>query len=229
LIDDEERREGLTIVGNICIEKGYEGKEKYLEKVFNIDKYLVSKNLYNRVKGGYFDNEMFLNIVTLGLKLNEIEWTKKFIEKYNSKLAPDTRQDAYNYCYAKFYFKIRNFDEALKSIAKVAYADLHMKINVRITTITILYELNKIEEVLTQIENFRKYIQNDKLLNAGHKRISSNFIKFTAALCKAKYSSLANIDELQKSITEANQVSHRTWLLNKTNELIELRKGLGSN
>ena len=98
-----------------------------------------------------------------------------------------------------------------------------MKINVRITAITIHYELNNIEEVLNQIENFKKYIQNDKLLSPGHKKISSNFIKFTAALCKAKYSAKADFDELKKSILSADQISNRNWLLKKTDELAVLR------
>jgi hypothetical protein len=224
MIEDEERRDGLTVMINICIEKGYEGKEKYFVSMFNMDKYLVSKNLYNRVKGGYFDNEMFLNIVTIGLRLNEIEWIKDFIEKYYTKLAPDAQLNTYNYCISKLYFKTGDFSSALESIAKVAYSDMHMKINVRITGITIHYELGNIEEVLNQIENFKKYIQNDKLLNAGHKKISSNFVKYAAALCKAKYSTKVNLNELKKNISSADQVSNRLWLINKTEELIELRK-----
>jgi uncharacterized protein YkuJ len=124
----------------------------------------------------------------------------------------------------QLYFKTRDFEKALESIAKVAYSDLHMKINVRITLITILYELQKIEEALTQIENFRKYIQNDKLLSTAHKRITSNFIKFTSVLCKAIYSSDTDLHELKKNITEVDQVSNRSWLLRKTEELIKQRK-----
>ncbi len=224
VIDDEERRDGLTAMVNICIEKGYEGKEHYFTLLFNINKYLVSRNLYNRVRGGYFDNEMFLNIVTIGLKLNETVWVKEFIEQYYTKLSPDTRLNTYNYSYTKLYFKTREFNNALTNIAKVAYSDMHMKVNVRITAITIHYELGNIEEALTQIENFKKYIQNDKLLSPGHKRITSNFVKYTAALCKAKYSVKANLAELKKNIAAADQVSNRVWLLNKTDELIELRK-----
>lgn len=222
-IDDEERREGLTVLVNICIEKGYEGKYSFYELMFKLDKYLISKNLYNRVKGGYFENEMFLNMVTIGLRLNEIDWTKDFIEKNYKKLSPDTQLNMYNYCYTKLYFKTGDFKKALESIAKVAYSELHMKINVRITSIMINFELGNIEEVLMQIENFKKYIQNDKLLSPGHKRITSNFIKYMAVLCKAKYSTRYNTEELRKNIESIDQISNRTWLLNKVDELKTLR------
>ncbi len=224
IIDDAERRDGLTVTANVCIEKAYEGKQAFYGKLFEIDKYLVAKNLYSRVRGKYFENEMFHNIVTVGLKLNEEKWIKEFIEKYYKKLAPDAQTNIYNFSYTKLYFKTRDFEKALESIAKVAYSDLHMKINVRITLITILYELEKIEETLTQIENFRKYIQNDKLLSDAHKKITSNFIKFTSVLCKAKYSSDTDLHELKKNITDIDQVSNRSWLLRKTEELIGQRK-----
>lgn len=224
LIEDEERREGLTVTGNICIEKGYEGKDEFSRKLFHIDRYLVNKNLYNRVKGGYFENAMFLNLVTLGLKLEETEWVKNFIEENYKKLSPDYISNTYNYCYSKVYFKTRDFQKALEYISKASYTDLHMKINVRITGLTILYELNNIEEVFTQLENFKKYVQNDKLLSPGHRKISTNFIKFTGAICKAKYSPKANLEELRKEIEAVDQVPNRIWLLRKLDEIAALRK-----
>lgn len=222
-IDEEERRDGLTVLCNICIEKGYAGKRKYYQELFNMNKYLVTKNMYNRVKGGYFDNEMFLNLVTVGLMLNEIDWTKSFIEKFYKLLPPDIQLNTYNYTMSKLLFKTGDFTKALESIAKVSYSDMHMKINVRITALTIHYELGNIEEVIMQTENFKKYVQNDKLLNTGHKRIASNFIKFISALCKAKYSAKADLGELKKNIASADQVSNRLWLLRKTEQLEALR------
>jgi tetratricopeptide (TPR) repeat protein len=223
-IEDEERREGLTVLANICIEKGYEGKEKYFSIILEIDRYLVSKNLYNRVKGGYFENEMFTNIVTIGLKLNEVEWVKKFIEENYRKLSPDSVNNRYNYSYAKVYFKIGDFEKAKEYIDKVEYSDLYMKVNARISQVVILYELNKFEDIYTSIDNFKKYIQNDKLLSRGHKKICSNFIKLILSLCKTKYSHNENLIELKKQISEVDQVSHREWLLRKTEDLIRLRK-----
>lgn len=223
-IEDEERREGLTVMANICIEKGYEGKEKFFSIILDVDKYLVSKNLYNRVKGGYFENEMFTNIVTIGLKLNETEWVKKFIDENYKKLSPDSMNNRYNYSYAKIYIKLGDFEKARDFIDKVEYSDLYMKVNARISHVVILYELNKVEEIYTSIENFKKYIQNDKLLSKGHKKICSNFIKLVLLLCKAKYSLSENLTELRKQIAEIDQVSHRDWLLRKTDDLIRFRK-----
>jgi hypothetical protein len=99
-----------------------------------------------------------------------------------------------------------------------------MKINVRTTALTIHYELNNIEEIFTQIENFKKYVQNDKLLSPGHRRISLNFIKVISALSKARYSSGTNLNGLKHQIESADQIPHRSWFINKIQELSNLRK-----
>lgn len=224
LIEDEDRRDGATVLVNLCIEKGYKGREEFYRMVLEIDEYLVAKNLYNRVKGGYFDSEMFMNIVTIALRVGRVEWTKEFIDSNCKKLAPDIMENIRNFTYARLYFKTRELDKALHYISKVTYTDLHMKINARITSITIHYELGNIEEVLMQIENFRKYIQNDKLLSAGHRKISSNFIKFTGSICKARYSPRVNLTDLKKSIEECEMVNNRRWLLDKVTELIQRKQ-----
>ena len=224
LIDDEDRRDGATILVNLCIEKGYKGREEFYRMVLEIDEYLVARNLYNRVKGGYFDSEMFMNIVTIALRLGRVEWTKEFIDGNFKKLAPDIMENIRNFTYARLYFKTRELDKALHYISKVTYTDLHMKINARITSITIHYELGNIEEVLMQIENFRKYIQNDKLLSTGHRKISSNFIKYAGSICKARYSPRVNLAELKKSIEDCEMVNNRKWLVDKVTELIQRKQ-----
>lgn len=224
LIEDEDRRDGAIVLVNLCIERGYKGREEFYRMVLEIDEYLVGRNLYNRVKGGYFDSEMFMNIVTIALRVGRVEWAKEFIEINFKKLAPDIMENVRNFTYARLYFKTRELDKALHYISKVTYTDLHMKINARITSITIHYEVGNIEEVLMQIENFRKYIQHDKLLSSGHRKISSNFIKFTGSICKARYSPRINLQELKKSIVECEMVNNRQWLIEKVTELMQRKQ-----
>ncbi|MEO8512607.1 MAG: hypothetical protein ABI543_03535 [Ignavibacteria bacterium] len=223
-LETSERRDGITVLVNLCIEKGYSGKGEFYKLMFELDQYLVARNMYNRVPGGYFDAEMFMNLVTIGLKLDETEWTKRFIEDNYKKLSPDSSENLYNYTYSKLYFKSREFEKAHQYIAKVSYTDLHMKINARITSIMIQYELGNIEEVLMQTENYRKYIQKDKLLNSSHRKITSNFIKYASAICKARYSSRVNLKEMKEEIEKCDMISNRSWLLEKTEELKQ-RKG----
>jgi len=219
-----DRRDGLTVLSNLCIEKAYRGQEEYFEMMFDIDRFLVEKNLYNRIKGGYFEKEMFMNLIAMALKLGKFDWTRDFIETYSKKLHPDIIENIKNYSYARLYLKQGGLEEAKQFISRVAYTDIHIKINARISKVIIEYELGNIEEVLNELENFRKYIQNDKLLSKSNRKISSNFIKFINKLCKARYSFKLNLDELKKEIRNCDMVNNRQWLLEKTEELKQRRK-----
>ena len=224
-IEKFDRRDGLTVIANICIEKVYSGKHEYYKTMFEINRYIAENNLYNRVQGGYFDKDVFTNIVVIALGQNEIKWTEEFVESNYRKLPPDTRENERNYCYCKIYQKKGDLNKAKEYISKVTYTDIHMKINARITKTTIEYDLGNIEDVLNDLENFRKYIQNDKLLSKGNRKICSNFIKFVNKLCKARYSYKVNLQSLKEEIAGCEMVNHRKWLMEKTDELMQ-RKGI---
>ncbi|MBE2217512.1 MAG: hypothetical protein IAE90_04865 [Ignavibacteria bacterium] len=223
-IEDGERREGLTVLINICIEKAYAGRNEFYKYLFDMNKYLISKDLYRRVEGGYFETESFANAVTLGLTEGDLKWTKEFIENNFKKLAPDQQENIYNISYAKFYLRADDFSEAQNYIRKVSLTGLYFKINARLISIMIQYELGNIEEAMTEIENYRKYVQNDKLLNSSHKRILSNFIKFMLQICKARFNPKTNLQKLKDDISECDQVASRRWLKEKAEELLH-RKG----
>ena len=223
-IEDNERREGLTVLINICIEKAYAGRKEFYKYLLDMNKYLISKDLYRRIDGGYFETESFTNTVTLGLSEGELKWTKEFIENNYKKLAPDQQENIYNISYAKYYLRTGDFHEAQKYIKKVSLTGLYFKINARLNSIMIQYELGNIEEAMTEIENYRKYVQNDKLLNSSHRKVLSNFNRFMLQLCKARYSSRANLQKLKEDIAACDQTAGRKWLSEKAEELLQ-RKG----
>ncbi len=223
-IEDNERREGLTVLINISIEKAYAGRSEFYRYLLEMNKYLISKDLYRRVDGGYFETESFTNAVTLALTEGELKWTKEFIENNYKKLAPDQQENIYNISYAKYYLRTGEFREAREHIRKVSLAGLYFKINVRLTSIMIQYELGNIEEAMTEIENYRKYVQNDKLLNSSHRRVLSNFNRFMLQICKARYNPKANLQKLIEEISECDQVAGRKWLKEKAEDLLQ-RKG----
>lgn len=218
-VEKYDRRDGLTVLTNLCIEKVYSGKKEFYKMMFEINTYLVDKNLYHRVQGGYFDKEVFTNIVIIALGQNEISWVQEFIEANYRKLPPDIRENERNFCYCKVYEKKRDFKKAKEYISRVAYTDIHIKMNARITKIIVEYELGNIEEVINEIENFRKFIQNDKLISKGNRKICSNFIKYTGKLCKARYSHKIDPDELKAEMIACEMLNSRTWLVEKTDEL----------
>jgi len=220
-MDKEERKNGLAIIINYCINKYYSGFEKHRIYLNELYKYLIERNLYNRIKGGYFETAMFNNIITIALFTEDKEWAINFLEKYHSKLAPDSRANSYNMNYAKIYFKRKEFKTSLEYISKVDYEDIYYKIHVRTLAIALHYEMNNFETAINIIESFRKFVGNDKLLTDQHRVICSNFIKFVTILLKVKSNnSEENLEQLKINISASSDLPYRLWLVEKTDELI---------
>ncbi len=223
-LDKEERRDGLAIIINHCINKHYAGIEEYKIHLHELYKYLIERNLYNRVKGGYFETAMFNNIITIGLYMEDNNWVVNFLEKFHTKLSPDSRVNSYNMNYAKYYFKIREFEKSLEYISKVDYEDIYYKIHVRTLVAALHYELNNFEIAINIIESFKKFVTNDKLLTDQHRTICTNFIKFVSVLFKVKASnSNDDLRLLKVNIAESIDVPYRIWLIEKADELLKLR------
>jgi hypothetical protein len=225
MLDKGERRDGLTVLNNYSIDKFYRGKAEYREIMHSLNVYEIEHNLFNRVKGGYFEPAMFNNVVTIALSLKHNDWVLKFIEKYHSRLSPVERRNIYNFSFAKYHFYTREFERSLEFISKVTYSDIYNKFHGRIMLIALHYELNNFETLFSTAESFKKFIANDKLLTEQHKTTNSNFIKFAAALCRIK-SGASNEDPglVKKNISECGNLTYRKWLMDKADELIKLRK-----
>ena len=105
--------------------------------------------------------------------------------------------------------------------SKVKYSDIFYKINLRIHTIAIHYELNNFDEIVTLCETFKKFLVNDRLITEQNRSISANFIRFVLILNKLKMNGAGkNVVELKKDIENCKALGYRSWLVDKTNELI---------
>jgi hypothetical protein len=224
-LDTDDRRDGLTVLNNYCIDRFYSGKEEFRTEMHGLNRYTIENNMYNRVKGGYFEPAMFNNAVTMALSCGENEWVLNFIEKFHTKLAPDIRANTYNFCYSKYYFNIKDYSKSLEYLNRVAYNDIYHKFHGRIVLMTLHYELGNYEMFFSVTESSKKFIANDKLLTEQHKTTNSNFIKFAVALCRIKSGSSSDDPGLvKKNIAECDAITYRKWLMNKADELMQLRK-----
>ena len=72
----------IGLLANKAVREYFNGKDKFLEERFEIHNIIIEKGLYKKFEDGFFDDMLFKNIVIVGLQLNKIEWTEKFINDY---------------------------------------------------------------------------------------------------------------------------------------------------
>jgi tetratricopeptide (TPR) repeat protein len=165
-------------------------------------------------------SKFFRSVVETGLKLNEKEWTKDFIESCKTEMPEDAAENTYFYALSLFEFAAKNYEKALELLSKVKYNDIYHKTEVRCLITEIYYELNMEDALASHLDSFRHFITNDKLIAEDRKEYFSNFVKYARNLSSLKNKkSVLDVYILKRKVEEETVLYNKDWILEKINEL----------
>lgn len=211
-----------SVVGlqNFCMRMHSRGHTEYMNELFSLMEFTLKNGFYTSIKGGDFVPQHFKNYVIVGTNLKKFEWTENFIKVYVKKLSPQNRENAYNFSMAKVLFGKKDFEKALWFISRVSYQDLYYKLEVRNNTLLIYYELEMFSEAFDLMESYKKFIQNNKVINPALRNRHLFFIKIINDLLKIKISgNTKKIRQVEKEIKNSENNLNTSWLLIKLEEL----------
>ncbi|MBX7044448.1 MAG: hypothetical protein K1X86_01310 [Ignavibacteria bacterium] len=213
----------IGLLANKAVREYFNGKDKFLEERFEIHNIIIEKGLYKKFEDGFFDDMLFKNIVIVGLQLNKIEWTEKFINDYIDKINPEDKENAFHLNTARLLIYKNRFDEALAHLNYIKNVNhVHYKTEMKILSLIIFYEQNNFVSALGVIDNYRHFLSNDALIPDIRKERNYNFLKFTNDLIKVKENGVLNeAFGLEFEIKNTPNTYEKEWLLKKTKELIK--------
>lgn len=223
----EDIKEIYTIASNLCIKKLNSGDEHFVKIQFDLYKQMLENNLL------YENNRLsqwkYMNIVALGLRINEHSWVKHFIEEHINGLPEACKQNAYTYNLANYHFACKNYDKAQTLIHNVEYNEPAYQPVSRALQLKIYFETGETELLPYHIENFKKFIQRNKLMSDYNKKTYINLIKYTEKLFDLIHNifpTLRKADQekalskLSEEINEVKKIQNLTWLNQKIKELL---------
>ena len=210
----------ITVLRNYAQQKIHDGHSEYMNKLFEILKFSLKKEITSLTPSGkYMTETRFMTIVWSGLLVKEFGFTENFIKKYINKIDPEKRQYVSAYNSAKMEFERGEFKKALEylknsgQIKNVMYKAASKQLN-----LMICYELKMFISAEEHIDAFRHFIKTDKLLPEMYKTQCTDFINFFNRLLKLNDKNKKSIYEKEKLISELKSAP-QTWLLNKTLEI----------
>lgn len=182
------------------------------------------ENEYYKInENDYLPIDLYRNLLILGLRRGDFEWTEKFINKYIKKLKHDYQENTFYFSKAFLYFQKKEYEKALEELNKVVYDYFAFKYDVRNLNLMICYELGNWESIRAMTESYKRFLMNNKMVGKDRKEFHGNFIKFIGKLSKAK-SDVNKIDKiekdyLRKEIVEAKHLLYKDWILEKVDSL----------
>lgn len=207
------------ILKNALCKTGDNGKE-----LFVIYCEMLERKLYKEGKIEYLDYELYRDILVHAIRTKRYQWIEKFIEEYSKEGPPEERGNMYHYGYARFYFEIFDFRNALEHLNKVDTNHAIFKYDFKNLLLRVYYETNEYEGALFLIETYLKMLNSKDVVSSSLKIHYRWFVKYTERLIRInegdKKKVKFNMKVLKRNLQRINNVSFKEWLLEKIDQAV---------
>ena len=200
---------------NYCNRQHRAGEPEYEREMFFLYREMLDLGLLR--EGSMLSANHFKNLVTLGLRLGELEWTEDFIETYQSQLEGQYQVAAYTYNKAHLLFYKDEFGKALRIMQEVEYLDPFYRISAQMLQLKIYFEQQNIEAFLSLVDAFRTFLRR-RDWPRHRKRSYLNFALLIRALLMVRISS-SDSTALREQIRSTNPLIEREWLLSALDKM----------
>lgn len=160
---------------NYCIRKINSGQSKYYQEF--LDLYKAQLKTGTLLKDGFLGERDYKNIVTVGLRLKDYEWTESFIRSNKNKLKKEVRENAFIYNLAAYYYATSQYTQALRSLHSVEFTDVTYHLGAKDIQLKSYYELGESEAFSALINAFRIYVKRNNQLSEYRKEVYLNYLK----------------------------------------------------
>lgn len=215
----EEIRDLYFHAQNYCTKKINQGEMEYLREYFNLSIILLDKELI--YEDGFIIPPTFKNIVTVGLRLGEYEWTENFIYTYKEKLSPKYRENAFTYNLAWLHFFKEEYKKTLRLLNNVEFMDVYYVLDSKILLLKTYYELDDADAFYSLIDSFYVYLRRNELISNYQKDICLNFVKFAKRLMRIKEGDIKAAEKLIEEVNETKQIASISWILQKAESFVK--------
>ncbi|MGB1243324.1 MAG: hypothetical protein ACPG49_12425 [Chitinophagales bacterium] len=201
---------------NYCTQKIVRGEESYRQEMFDLYKSMISQELL--YQGGYLSHRKLKNVVSLGVRLQEFEWTKKILKQYLPYINPTFSELVGHFAWGTIYYYQQEYNKAMPHLLQVSSLDIYYAIDARALLLKSYYELNQTPELLDLEKSFKSFIKSQRELSNSRKNAYIHFVKFLVILYRIQHKQLKSrksLKVLKEDLESTEIISDKQWLMNK--------------
>jgi hypothetical protein len=221
--DPQECKQLYTLLLNFCARRiNRFNDERFLYEYLEINKLLLTNGLI-------FEQEKlppwrYANLVNVGLKTGQTEWTQEFIYQYKNRLPEDYAENAFHFNLAQLHYHKKDFDRAQRDLLRVDFAeDVLLNTGARSLFIKLYYETGQTELLLSFLEATRLFLHRNQLLDARMKSQMQKFIQYTTKLARLEPFEKDKLEKLAAELPPATEMMHRDWVAERIGERLGLK------
>lgn len=214
-----EQRDMMHWLINYCLYNLDLGKDENNRMVFELNDFRLKEGLAFHLEN-QLSKTAYLQIFNAALRANETDWALIFIKEHTSKLIPEFRDTMKCQAYAFLYFHTGEYQKALGYVNKVEFKDIMDKLQIRILTTKIYYEMNEPETLLNFIDATKHFLSSNPSVSEIIRLQVHTFTKYVHKIVLLRDGKdPAEINSLKNEIVSVEEVASKKWLLEKLDEL----------
>ncbi|MEL7422089.1 MAG: hypothetical protein AAFN81_03810 [Bacteroidota bacterium] len=197
----------LTTI-NICIRRIRINKEYFAPICLELyEEGIRTKIIFEH---GLLSEWTYRNAIKIGLQLERIEWTEKFIYEHNKHIAAAFQNNALYLNLAELYFTKKEFDAVLDQLAKVNTNHFIYYMSTKTVSIKTFYEVGNIDSCMSAVGSFTVYLSRLRRVSPA---IRKNYQHFCQVLYQILMSNTSKkIDKVKTKLLTLNPLTERAWL-----------------
>ncbi len=210
-LNANERNDLYAQVINYCIRKINASNSEFYGELFNLYRTLLDKRyLFTDSILNYWD---YKNIVTLGLRLLEYQWTEDFIHSHKEFLANNWRENAFTYNLAKLRFAQKNYAAVIKLLQTVDYQDIFYTLDSKVTLLKTYFLLDEYDTLHSLLESFRILLLRNKQAPTNTRNSFMNFARYLKKISNINKLDRKSVEKLRTTIEKTTEIVDKQWLL----------------
>ena len=223
-LPDSERKPMYQYAQNYCIKQINRGHREYLAALFDLYREMIQQGLI--YYQGHISPSDVKNIVNLGVRLREFQWTEQFLDDFGEKIAEEYRTNSMIYNRAYLYYGQEKRREALRLLSQVEFQDVFYYLGAKTLLLKIYYELNDQEGLDALLHAFEATLRRHKLISAYRKKPYLNFIRFSKKLSTLRLKAITHspkafrqaYQRLAEQMQATKEIVNSDWLEEKLGE-----------
>lgn len=176
LFEKQDLKELYLLAINFCVKKSNQNIRHYTQMAFELYIHAINKGYL--IEHKELSRFSLTNIVTLGIKLNELSKTEKFVQQYAKNIAIEYRKYTVDFNMAKILYAKGQLSKALKLLLTNEFKDILWSLNAKFLTLKILFETKNMKVFAVHLRAFKSFV--NRKANIGYHQ--AYFINATNAL-----------------------------------------------
>lgn len=226
-IPANERKSMYQYAQNYCTRQINSGNTVYLRELFGLyDEMIRQDLLYHE---GYIGSADVKNIVSLGIRLEEYDWTEQFLESNADRFQPAMREAVIAYNRAQLAYVRGSLRGALRLLRVVEFDDLYYDLGAKTLLLKIYYDLDDLEGLESLLHAFSTSLRRNKHISTYQLTVHKNLIRYTQKANRLRHRKRLvgaqafrkQVETLEAAIHTTREITNIGWLLEKVKELQE--------